>query len=333
MTPLDPTVAWHKFGPNTLLWARWWLENGAELPASCHHVITERLAPFISAVIQGGPELRAALLAVVPPIPPREPEPRARVLARGAAHAKESASGELDPQGSRPLQTSAPAALPPAPAAVAEYFRRKISTSSELSPADILSNESLWVLEICGLPESALDPAPIITREQAMRLDDTFSAKRFGPRGQYTKCAGCGDVFESLGLRLRSRCCKSSHAIQAKRCRECGASLPPGGRKTLKFCSDTCRQKAHRRDLAVTDLEGERLPGPDTRVSVTAVQADRGFQDPEKRNTHPARCAGCRREFQPTRKDTKFCSSACKQRAHRSGKLRPQNDRDARPFL
>ena len=64
MTPLDPTVAWHKFGPNTLLWARWWLENGAELPASCHHVITERLAPFIAAVIQGGPELRAELALI-----------------------------------------------------------------------------------------------------------------------------------------------------------------------------------------------------------------------------------------------------------------------------
>jgi len=181
---------------------------------------------------------------------------------------------------------TSPAVLPPSPAAVAEYFRRRRSTIAEFSPDNILHNERLWVVEICGSPESALDPAPIITRDQAARLDDPFSDKsKFGPRGQYTKCAGCGDVFESLGLRLCARCCKSSHAVQAKRCQECGAGLPPDGRNTLKFCSDTCRQKAHRRDLAVTDLEGDkgarRLPGPDTRVSVTTLQANRGLQDPK----------------------------------------------------
>jgi hypothetical protein len=213
--------------------------------------------------------------------------------------------------------------LPPSPAAVAEYFRRRRAAIAGFSKEDIRANEQLWVVETCGLPESYLDPAPIITRDEATRLDDPFADKRkFGPSGQYTKCADCGAVFESLGLKLCTGCSKSSHAPQIKRCRECGAPLPPGGRKTLKFCSDACRQKAHRRDLAVTDLEGERLPGPDTRVSVTAIQADRGFQDPPIRNKTPAvRCEGCRREFHPTRKDTKFCSAACKQRAHRLGKL------------
>jgi hypothetical protein len=216
--------------------------------------------------------------------------------------------------------------LPPEPVAVAEYFRRKISRISELSLADILSNERLWVVAICNLPESALDPAPIITREQAMRLDDPFANKRkFGLRGQYTKCAGCRAVFESLGLSLCATCCKSSHAPQPKRCQGCGAPLPPGGRKTLKFCSEACRQKAHRQSFAVTDREGGkpagRLPGPDTPVSVTPAQADQALTDPSIRNTPPARCAGCRREFRPPRKDAKFCSAACKQRAHRSGKL------------
>src|SRR5215831_6509226 len=191
-----------------------------------------------------------------------------------------------------------PAVLPPSAAAVAEYFRRRRSTIAEFTPDDILHNERLWVVEICGLDESFVDPAPIITREQAALLDDPFSDKRkFGPRGQYAKCAGCGDVFESLGLRLCARCCNSSHAIKQKRCQECGASLPPGGRKTLKFCSDTCRQKAHRGGGAVTDREGgksaRRLPGPGPRVSVTTVQENRGLQDPQKRNTPPARCAGC----------------------------------------
>jgi hypothetical protein len=155
-----------------------------------------------------------------------------------------------------------PAVLPPSPAAVAEYFRSRRRTIAEFSPDDIRHNERLWVVETCGLPESALDPAPIITREQGARLDDPFSDKRkFGPRGQYTKCAGCGAVFESLGLRLCAACSKSSHAPQTKRCQECGAPLPPTGRKTLKFCSSACRQKAHRGGFAVTDREGGNLAG------------------------------------------------------------------------
>ena len=195
-----------------------------------------------------------------------------------------------------------PAVLPPSPAAIAEYFRRRRSSISEFSPDDILHNERLWVVEICGLPESALDPAPIITREQAGRLDDPFTDKRkFGPRGQYTKCAGCSAVFGSLGLRLCAACSKSSHAPETKRCRECGAPLPPMGRKTLKFCSEACRQKAHRGRGAVTALEG----------------ADAA----RRRNTLPVRCEGCRLESRPARKDAKFCSAACKQRAHRMGKL------------
>src|SRR5215472_9456852 len=219
-----------------------------------------------------------------------------------------------------------PAVLPPSPAAIAEYFRRRRSSISQFSPNDILHNERLWVVEICGLPESVLDPAPIITREQAARLDDPFTHKRtFGPHGQYTKCASCGTVFESLGLRVCSGCSKSSYAPKAKRCQECGVPLPPMGRKTLKFCSAACRQKAYRGSSAVTDLEGadaaRRLVGPDTTVSVTPPNADQALTDPQKRNTPPVRCECCRREFQAARKDAKFCSAACKQRAHRMGKL------------
>ena len=168
-----------------------------------------------------------------------------------------------------------PAGLPPSPAAVADYFGRKLCTISEFSPDGILHNERLWVVETCGLPESELDPPPIITREQAARLDDPFSDKRnFGPRGQYAKCAGCGAVFESLGLRLCAACCKSSHASQPKRCQECGAPLHPGARKTLKFCSAACKQKAYCGGT-VTDRDdansAERLPGP--------PQADQALTD------------------------------------------------------
>src|SRR5215472_5361499 len=183
-----------------------------------------------------------------------------------------------------------PAALPPSPAAIAEYFRRR-RTIAEFSPGDILHNERLWVIETCGLPESALDPGPIITRDQAARLGDPFTDKRkFGPHGQYTKCAGCGAVFESLRLRLYAGCSKSSHAPQAKRCQECGAPLPPTGRKTLKFCSTACRQKAHRGGVGVTDLEGGNLAGQvphrETPVSVTAPQVDQALADPQN-VTHP----------------------------------------------
>ena len=50
------------------------MENRGELPATCHHVIAERLARFTAAVT-AYPELRDELLAIVPPIPTREPEP------------------------------------------------------------------------------------------------------------------------------------------------------------------------------------------------------------------------------------------------------------------
>jgi len=74
VTQLDPVQLWRRFKRNTLLYARLWLETG-ELPESCHFTIRERLEPWIAAVTAGSPEVREALLAVVPPIPPREPEP------------------------------------------------------------------------------------------------------------------------------------------------------------------------------------------------------------------------------------------------------------------
>src|SRR6516162_9297319 len=74
MPAVDPMTAWREFKPNTLLYARLWLETG-ELPTSCHFVIAERLAPWIAAVTAAGREMRNALLEVVPPIPMAEPAP------------------------------------------------------------------------------------------------------------------------------------------------------------------------------------------------------------------------------------------------------------------
>jgi hypothetical protein len=215
-----------------------------------------------------------------------------------------------------------PAVLPPSPAAVAEYFRRRRSTISEFSPDDILNNERLWVVEACGLPESALDPAPIITREEAARLDDPFSNKRkFGPRGQYTKCAGCGDVFESLGLRHVP--VAASRATPPRR--SAARNVAPPCLPTAEKPSSSARMPAVRKLIAgeppLRILRPDILRDRNTRVSVTPVQADQALTDPPIRNTTAARCVGCRREFQPRRKDTKFCSAACKQRTYRLGKL------------
>src|SRR6516225_6667714 len=116
------------------------------------------------------------------------------------------------------------------------------------------SPKRLWHVEICELPEETLNPGPIITRDQALQLDDPFADKRkFGPNGQYAKCEHCRAVFESLGFRRCSACSKSSSGVRVRCCEECGASLPPTGRKSLRFCSDACRQKAQRRDH-VTDF-------------------------------------------------------------------------------
>ena len=84
----DLLTAFLSLAKNTQLWARSWLENRGELPAACHHIIAEKLSGWRAAVTEGGPELRAALLAAVPPIPPREPElPRAWTLPAAAREA------------------------------------------------------------------------------------------------------------------------------------------------------------------------------------------------------------------------------------------------------
>jgi hypothetical protein len=69
-----------------------------ELPPTCHFVMVEKLAPWIAAVTAGGPEIRAALLDVVPPIPIREPEPaRAWIVpAVGKTYSMERDSDEME---------------------------------------------------------------------------------------------------------------------------------------------------------------------------------------------------------------------------------------------
>jgi hypothetical protein len=94
-------------------------------------------------------------------------------------------------------------ALPPLPWAAAAYFRRRQSAIAELSKADIASNERLWAEESRGVP---LAETPILSRDEAARLDDPFKDCRFGPVGQFTACRGCGLTFESRGLKLCPDC-------------------------------------------------------------------------------------------------------------------------------
>jgi hypothetical protein len=231
--------------------------------------------------------------------------------------------------------------LPPTPAAVVEYFHRRRRAIAEFSPDDILHNERLWCDEICGQPESALDPAPIITREPAASLDDPFADKtKFGPVGQFTKCRGCALTFESRGLQLCPDCyavlgdkverkipSAADRPVKKRPCQQCGGDMPAyhsDGRRvrtSARFCSESCRQR-------YAFVRAKQPPQPalaEGQISVSRNEGTRGVGGSASRNAEsqpaPRRCEGCRHQFQPTRKDTKFCSAACKQRAYRSGKL------------
>jgi hypothetical protein len=106
---VDPMEAWRAFKQNTLMWARVWLETG-ELPPTCHFVMVEKLAPWIAAVIANGPEIRAALLSVVPPIPPREPAPTRDWVMPGAeqTYSTEREYDEMEPAAVRSKALEAP---------------------------------------------------------------------------------------------------------------------------------------------------------------------------------------------------------------------------------
>jgi hypothetical protein len=71
---IDPLTAWRSFKPNSLLYARIWLETGS-LPDTCHFVIRACIEPWIAAVTAAGSEVRTQLLAEIPPIQISEPTP------------------------------------------------------------------------------------------------------------------------------------------------------------------------------------------------------------------------------------------------------------------
>jgi hypothetical protein len=66
VTRLDPVEEFHSLKPNTRAHALFWLRHGAFHP-EIHHVIRDRLEDFIRRVQEADPQIRAKLLAEIPP--------------------------------------------------------------------------------------------------------------------------------------------------------------------------------------------------------------------------------------------------------------------------
>jgi hypothetical protein len=66
MTTPDPIAEFHGLKVNTRAHAAYWLRHG-QLHPEIHFVIRERLEGFIRRVAEASPEVRAALLAEIPP--------------------------------------------------------------------------------------------------------------------------------------------------------------------------------------------------------------------------------------------------------------------------
>jgi hypothetical protein len=118
--------------------------------------------------------------------------------------------------------------LPPAPAAVTEYFRRRRGSLAELTTADLQHNERLWVVETCGLPESACDPA--ITPGGSVPRPAAWEVKYGGStepevvpavHADTTHCGACARAFQPR--REWSRYCSPICKQRAKRARRTAA--------------------------------------------------------------------------------------------------------------
>jgi hypothetical protein len=181
------------------------------------------------------------------------------------------------------------------PAALAEYFRRKRRPIAELERDDVIHNESIWA-QVCGLLGGEADPSPILSRDEAARLDDPFrDHRRFGPIGQFVSCIGCGLTFETRGLRLCPDCypvlgdkderkvpSSASRPVRKQVCRQCGGDLPayrPDGKKarsTSLYCSKACGWRAWRDQQTAREHSGVEGPEPEfaaTRGGVDATPA------------------------------------------------------------
>jgi hypothetical protein len=169
--PGDPQ-AWRGFKPNTLAYARLWLQTGA-LPAETHFVIRERLAPWIAAVQVGGDELRAELLAVVLAIEPRVPLPsRDWIMPKRAHEPAEVApldTAEItseEPQEISSFSGSHPVNPPPPANDTGSAFSRGPTSAERDFPEDQLKREVL------------ADPAEI--RKRRRGYQSVFEAEFWG---------------------------------------------------------------------------------------------------------------------------------------------------------
>jgi hypothetical protein len=110
------------------------------------------------------------------------------------------------------------ALLPPTPAAVTAYFTRRRSAIAEFTPEDLASNERLWRVEICGLPESAA-PAAVEAENGGSRSAEASPVVQ----SPDPPCGHCGQPP----------------------CRACGQPFQPR-REWSRYCSASCKQRAKR---------------------------------------------------------------------------------------
>lgn len=123
--------------------------------------------------------------------------------------------------------------LPPSPAAVADYFRRRRYTLTEFSPDDIMHNERLWVVEICGLPDPASEPSEMPSEGgSAGRGSMTGSREVLGALPVPVTHQDAGAIPFSL-------------TEGAPICLVCRKAFSPR-RKDAKVCSNRCHKRASR---------------------------------------------------------------------------------------
>ncbi len=133
--------------------------------------------------------------------------------------------------------------------------------------------------------------------------------------GRYSTQLYSTETGPTLCRHCAPRC--SSDYIKKNECKVCGRFFytSDGGRET-HTCGPRCRN-ARFRDTA----RYRRLPVLATEEIRSEFLSEYYGEDiyhtREYRGRRPVECAGCQVSFTPLRKDTSYCTNACKQRAYR----------------
>jgi hypothetical protein len=142
--------------------------------------------------------------------------------------------------------------LPPTPHAVAGYFaKRRRGSLTEFSDAEIWHNERLWVVEICGLPESELDTS-------LTGLDAAQASPQPAPQASFNDAEDAngtntpGDMLTALQPPSPSisapakprRSHRATHRPNAV-CGRCDGAFRQTRGPSSRFCAD-CREPARK---------------------------------------------------------------------------------------